>query len=150
MISGYYTALDRILFVEEVDAASLKIWEANVAAHELGISFLQPGASCPEVARKINEFFAERDLLQYRAFGYGHSIGVLSYFYGREVGPELREDVDTILELGKVISMEPILPITEGQPGAGRYSNHDILVVSEGGNENITSYPCGQKFNVVG
>jgi len=66
------------------------------------------------------------------------------------VGPELREDVDTILELGMVISMEPILTIAEGQPGAGRYSNHDILVVSEGGNENITSYPCGQKFNVVG
>jgi len=35
MISGYYTALERTLFVGEVDDASLKIWEANVAAHEL-------------------------------------------------------------------------------------------------------------------
>ena len=30
MISGYYTALERTLFVDEVDDASLKIWEANI------------------------------------------------------------------------------------------------------------------------
>ncbi|MEX0301598.1 MAG: aminopeptidase P family protein, partial [Leisingera sp.] len=46
MISGYYTALERTMFVKEVDAESLRIWEANVAAHELGISLLKPGASC--------------------------------------------------------------------------------------------------------
>jgi creatinase len=34
MISGYYTALERTLFVGEVDAASRAIWEANVATHE--------------------------------------------------------------------------------------------------------------------
>ena len=150
MISGYYTALERTLFVEEVDAASLKIWEANVAAHELGISLLQPGASCAEITHKINDFFAERDLLQYRSFGYGHSFGVLSHYYGREAGLELREDIDTVLEPGMVISMEPMLTIPEGQPGAGGYREHDILVIGEDGNENITGYPYGPEFNVVG
>jgi creatinase len=150
MISGYYTALERTLFVEEVDAASLKIWEANVAAHELGISLLQPGASCAEVTHKINEFFAERDLLQYRSFGYGHSFGVLSHYYGREAGLELREDIDTVLEPGMVISMEPMLTIPDGHPGAGGYREHDILVIGEDGNENITGYPYGPEFNVVG
>ena len=150
MISGYYTALERTLFVEEVDAASLKIWEANAAAHELGISLLQPGASCSEITHKINEFFAERDLLQYRSFGYGHSFGVLSHYYGREAGLELREDIDTVLEPGMVISMEPMLTIPEGQPGAGGYREHDILVIGEDGNENITGYPYGPEFNVVG
>ena len=61
MISGYYTALERTLFVETVDAASLEIWEANVARHEYGMSLLKPGASCAEVTEKINTFFAERD-----------------------------------------------------------------------------------------
>ena len=150
MISGYYTALERTLFVEEVDPASLKIWEANVAAHELGISLLKPGASCAEVTHKINDFFAERDLLQYRSFGYGHSFGVLSHYYGREAGLELREDIDTVLEPGMVISMEPMLTIPEGQPGAGGYREHDILIITEDGNENITGYPYGPEFNVVG
>jgi creatinase len=150
MISGYYTALERTLFVEEVDAASLEIWEANVAAHEYGMSLLLPGANCAEITHKINAFFAERDLLQYRTFGYGHSFGILSHFYGREAGLELREDIGTVLEPGMVISMEPMLTIGEGQAGAGGYREHDILVINEDGNENITGYPYGPEFNVVG
>lgn len=150
MISGYYTALERTLFVGEVDADSLKIWQANVAAHEYGMSLLQPGASCSEITHKINAFLEERGLLKYRTFGYGHSFGVLSHYYGREAGLELREDIDTVLEPGMVISMEPMLTIADGQPGAGGYREHDILVIHEDGNENITKYPYGPEFNVVG
>ncbi|GLO68996.1 aminopeptidase P family protein [Phaeobacter inhibens] len=150
MISGYYTALERTMFVKEVDAESLRIWEANVAAHELGISLLKPGASCAEITHQINAFFEEQDLLQYRTFGYGHSFGVLSHYYGREAGLELREDIDTVLEPGMVISMEPMLTIADGQPGAGGYREHDILIIHEDGNENITKYPYGPEFNVVG
>jgi creatinase len=150
MISGYYTALERTMFVRECDPASLKIWEANVAAHEYGMSLLKPGASCADITAKINEFFEERQLLQYRTFGYGHSFGVLSHYYGREAGLELREDIDTVLEPGMVISMEPMLTIGEGQPGAGGYREHDILVITEDGNEDITKYPYGPEFNIVG
>lgn len=150
MISGYYTALERTMFVAEVDPASLAIWEANVAAHEFGMSLLQPGASCAEITQKINVFLAERNLLQYRTFGYGHSFGVLSHYYGREAGLELREDIDTVLEPGMVISMEPMLTIADGKPGAGGYREHDILVITEDGGENITGYPYGPAFNVVG
>lgn len=150
MISGYYTALERTLFVEDVDAASLKIWDANVAAHEYGMSLLKPGASCADVTHKINDFFAEHDLLQFRTFGYGHSFGVLCHYYGREAGLELREDIETVLEPGMVISMEPMLTIPDGQPGAGGYREHDILIITEDGNENITGYPYGPDFNVVG
>ena len=150
MISGYYTALERTMFVEEVDPASLKIWEANVAAHEYGMTLLTPGRSCSEITGLINDFLAERQLLQYRTFGYGHSFGILSHYYGREAGLELREDIDTVLEPGMVISMEPMLTIPAGLPGAGGYREHDIFVVTEDGNENITGYPYGPGFNVVG
>ena len=149
MISGYYTALERTLFLGEVDDASLAIWNANVAAHEYGISLLKPGISCAEVTHKINAFFEDQGLLQYRTFGYGHSFGVLSHYYGREAGLELREDIDTVLEPGMVISMEPMLTIPEGQAGAGGYREHDILIIAEDGNENITGYPYGPDYNVV-
>jgi creatinase len=150
MISGYYTALERTMFVQEVDPASLRMWEINVAAHELGISLLKPGASCAEVTAKLNTFFEEHQVLQYRTFGYGHSFGLLSHYYGREAGLELREDIDTVLEPGMVISMEPMLTIPDGQPGAGGYREHDILFITEDGNEDITKYPYGPAFNVVG
>jgi creatinase len=150
MISGYYTALERTMFVREVDDASLAIWQANIAAHEYGMSLLRPGASCAEITHKINAFLEERQLLRYRTFGYGHSFGVLSHYYGREAGLELREDIDTVLTPGMVISMEPMLTIPEGQPGAGGYREHDILVITDDGAEDITGYPYGPAFNVVG
>lgn len=150
MISGYYTALERTMFVQEVDPASLKIWEANVAAHEFGMNLLKPGKSCAQITEEINGFFSDRDLLQYRTFGYGHSFGILSHYYGREAGLELREDIDTVLEPGMVISMEPMLTIPEGMAGAGGYREHDILIITEDGNENITGYPYGPEFNVIG
>ncbi|QFT59598.1 Creatinase [Sulfitobacter sp. THAF37] len=150
MISGYYTALERTLFLGEVDDASRVIWETNVAAHELGMRLLKPGVTCAEVTERINEFLAGLGMLQYRTFGYGHSFGVLSHYYGREAGLELREDIDTVLEPGMVISMEPMLTIPEGQPGAGGYREHDILVITQEGAENITGYPYGPAHNVVG
>lgn len=150
MISGYYTALERTLFAGHVDPDSLRIWQANVDAHELGMSLLKPGASCAEVTHQINAFLQDQDLLQFRTFGYGHSFGVLSHYYGREAGLELREDIDTVLEPGMVISMEPMLTIPEGQPGAGGYREHDILIITEDGAENITGFPYGPDHNVIG
>ena len=149
MISGYYTALERTLFLEEVDPASLKIWQANVEAHALGLSLIKPGARCSDICAEINAHFAALDLLQYRTFGYGHSFGVLSHYYGREAGLELREDIDTVLEPNMVVSMEPMLTIPEGQPGAGGYREHDILVLTENGSENITGFPYGPDHNVI-
>lgn len=150
MISGYYTALERTLFLGEPDMASLAIWEANVAAHELGMSLIRPGATCAGITHQINAFFAERDLLQYRSFGYGHSFGLLCHYYGREAGLELREDIETVLEPGMVISMEPMLTIPEGTPGAGGYREHDILIVTDDGAENITRFAYGPAHNVIG
>ena len=149
MISGYYTALERTLFAGAVDPASMAVWEINIAAHEYGMSLLKPGASCADVTTKLNIFFEDHQVLQYRTFGYGHSFGILSHYYGREAGLELREDIDTVLEPGMVISMEPMLTIPNGQPGAGGYREHDILIITEDGNEDITRYPYGPAFNVV-
>jgi creatinase len=89
--------------------------------------------------------------LQYRSFGYGHSFGVLSHYYGREAGLELREDIDTVLEPGMVISMEPMLTLPLGTPGAGGYREHDILVIGEDNSvDNITHFPYGPEHNIVG
>jgi len=149
MISGYYTALERTLWLGEPDKRSLEIWEANVEAHELGIALLKEGAVCSDICAEINQFFASRDLLKYRSFGYGHSFGILSHYYGREAGLELREDIHTVLEPGMVISMEPMLTIPEGVAGVGGYREHDIIVIEKDGPVNITGFPYGPEHNIL-
>ena len=149
MISGYYTALERTLFLNEIDDASLKAWEANVKIHKRGLELIKPGVKCSDICHELNDLFAELGYLQYRTFGYGHSFGVLSHFYGRESELELREDIDKVLEPNMIVSMEPMIMIPEGKPGAGGYREHDILVIKENGTENITKFPFGPEHNIV-
>jgi creatinase len=149
MISGYYTALERTLFLDSVDDHSLKAWEANVKVHKRGLEIIKPGVRCSDICIELNELFAELGYLQYRTFGYGHSFGVLSHFYGRESGLELREDIDTTLEENMVISMEPMILIPEGELGAGGYREHDILVIGKNGAENVTNFPFGPEHNII-
>ena len=149
MISGYYTALERTLFLDSIDDESLKAWEANIKVHKKGLELIKPGAKCSEICQELNELFAELGYLQFRTFGYGHSFGMLSHFYGREAGLELREDIDTVLKENMVISMEPMIMIPEGKPGAGGYREHDILVIGKNTVENITKFPFGPEHNII-
>ncbi len=149
MVAGYYVALERTLFAEHASDAHIRLWEFNCKVHDRGKELLVPGAKCSEIAAELNELYAAENLLQYRSFGYGHSFGVLSHYYGREAGLELREDCETVLEPGMVVSMEPMITIPEGQPGAGGYREHDILVIEETGNRNITGFPYGPEHLIV-
>ncbi len=149
MIAGYYTALERTLFSENCSDAHMRHWQANVEVHKRGLEIIRPGVRCCDIALELNEIYKSHDLLQYRTFGYGHSFGVLSHYYGREAGLELREDIETVLVPGMVVSMEPMIMLPEGLPGAGGYREHDILVITETGAENITKFPFGPEHNIV-
>ncbi|WP_036232007.1 M24 family metallopeptidase [Marinobacterium litorale] len=149
MIAGYYTALERTLFSEHASDRHLELWEINCKVHRRGLELIKPGARCCDIAAELNQIFADHDVLQYRTFGYGHSFGTLSHYYGREAGLELREDIETVLEPGMVVSMEPMLMVPEGKPGAGGYREHDILVVGEESAENITRFPFGPEYNII-
>lgn len=149
MIAGYYTALERTLFLDHASDEHLRLWEINCEVHRRGLELIRPGTRCCDIAAELNEIYKKHDLLPYRTFGYGHSFGVLSHYYGREAGLELREDIETVLEPNMVVSMEPMIMIPEGRPGAGGYREHDILVLKEDGAENITKFPFGPEHNII-
>jgi creatinase len=149
MISGYYTALERTLFIGEVDDDSMKAWEANIKVHRRGLEIVKPGVKCSQVTTELNDLFSELGYLHRRTFGYGHSFGLLSPYYGRENKLEFREDTETVLKPNMVVSMEPMIFIPEGEPGAGGYREHDILVIKENGAEDITKFPFGPEHNII-
>ena len=149
MIAGYYTALERTLFFDHASVRHLEVWEANVEVHRRGLELIKPGVKCCDIAEELNEIFIKHDLLKFRTFGYGHSFGTLSHYYGREAGLELREDIETVLEPNMVVSIEPMVMLPESMPGAGGYREHDILVVTKDGAENITKFPFGPEHNII-
>ena len=152
MVAGYYVALERTLFAGHASDEHIRLWEINCRVHDRGKELLIPGARCSDIAKELNEIYAAENLLQYRSFGYGHSFGVLCHYYGREAGLELREDCDTVLEPGMVISMEPMITIPGHLPGAGGYREHDILVITDdnnAGNRNITAFPYGPEHLIL-
>ncbi len=149
MIAGYYTALERTLFLDHASDRHLELWEINCKVHRRGLELIKPGVRCCDIALELNEIYREHDLLDRRTFGYGHSFGTLSHYYGREAGLELREDIETVLEPNMVVSMEPMIMLPEGMEGAGGYREHDILVIHENGAENITKFPFGPEHNIV-
>ena len=149
MIAGYYHALERTLFFDHVPDAALALWEVNCEVHRRGIELIRPGVRCMDIAHELNAIYAEHDLLDRRSFGYGHSFGTLCHYYGREAGLEFREDVETMLVPGMVVSMEPMITVPEGLLGAGGYREHDMLIVNEDGAENLTGFPFGPEHNVV-
>lgn len=150
MIAGYYTALERTLFCDHVPSdRHIELWEVNCKVHRRGLELIKPGARCSDIANELNELYLEHDLLKYRTFGYGHSFGVLSHYYGREAGLEIREDIETVLHPNMVVSMEPMITVPEREPGAGGYREHDVLVVKETDSENITKFPYGPEHNII-
>jgi creatinase len=149
MIAGYYTALERTLFLNSATDREIELWEINCQVHRRGLGLIRPGVRCCDIAAELNEIYLEHNLLQYRTFGYGHSFGTLSHYYGREAGLELREDVETVLAPNMVVSMEPMIMLPQGVDGAGGYREHDILVLNEDGAENITKFPFGPEHNII-
>lgn len=152
MVAGYYVALERTLFAEEASDEHIRMWNVNCAVHDRGKELLVPGAKCSDIAKELNEMYEAEDLLKYRSFGYGHSFGVLCHYYGREASLELREDCETVLEPGMVVSMEPMITIPNHLPGAGGYREHDILVINDDnnqGNRNITGFAYGPDHLIV-
>jgi len=115
----------------------------------MGLELVKPGAIAQDVAAELNRFFEKHDLLQYAPIGYGHSFGVMSPYYGREAGMEFREDIETELKPNMVVSMEPMLVIPDNMPGAGGYREHDMLVLTEDGHENLTDFEVGPEHNII-
>lgn len=137
------------MFLDHATEKQLELWDINCKVHRRGCEIIKPGVKCKDIANELNEIFKEYGLLKHRTFGYGHSFGMLSHYYGREAGLELREDIDTVIQPNMVLSMEPMITIPEGEPGAGGYREHDILVVGEDGAENITKFPFGPEHNII-
>ena len=95
MISGYYTALERTLFLDKIDDASLKAWEANIKVHKRGLELIKPGVKCSEICHELNDLFRTIWLSSIQNIWIWPLIWqCYLIFMERESGLELREDIE--------------------------------------------------------
>ena len=65
-------------------------------------------------------------MAQHFTHGLGHGVGLETH-----EAPSLSPRAEGTLEPGMVVSIEPMIRLPEGLPGAGGYREHDILIVDE-------------------
>ena len=54
--------------------------------HRRGLELIRPGVRCRDIADELNEMNKSLGLLKFKSIGYGHSLGLLPNYQGREPG----------------------------------------------------------------
>ena len=141
IIAGYYHVLERSMYWGQIPDEALEIFKVNVRAHHAGLKILRAGLKCSDVDQHVNAVYEEAgiDWRSARSFGTGHSLGIMTYWFGREEGGELRQYNDNVLRENMVVTMEPMINID----GLGGFRHHDICRITKDGIENLNTFPNG-------
>ena len=137
--SGYYGDMTRTVCKGPASKPLQHLYETVLAAQQLGLDHIHPGAEGHLIHESIQRFFddagyetGEKDgYMQGYFHGTGHGLG-LEIHEGPRIGP--RGDV---LESDHVVTMEPGLYYR----GLGGVRIEDTVVVCAGGCENLCSLP---------
>jgi creatinase len=149
MIFGYSSTLQRTLFCEQPDKASLCIWQKNLSVHRHSLDLIRPGVLCSDIASELSDLDRQCDLLKYRSGCYGQAIGLQSNSLGGDPEVAIRKDCFAELRPGMVISVDLILMVPDGELGAGGYRDNDVMIVTDAGAERITDFPLGPDHNIL-
>lgn len=141
IIAGFYHVLERSMYWGHIPDEAMPYFKANVRAHHAGLKALKAGRKCSEIDQHVNAVYEEEgiDWRNLRSFGTGHSLGIMTYWFGRESGPELRQYNDNTLRKNMVVTMEPMINID----GLGGFRHHDICLITDDGIENLNTFPNG-------
>lgn len=141
IIAGYYHVLERSMYWGHIPNEAMSYFKTNVTAHYAGLKALKAGVKCSSIDQHINQVYEEAgiDWRTKRSFGTGHSLGIMTYWFGREEGGELRQYNHRPLQENMVVTMEPMINID----GLGGFRHHDICLIKKDGIENLNTFPNG-------
>lgn len=140
MVGGYGATLGRTILVgaktmDDSAAPHRALHLASLDLHREAFGLLMPGQSLGTLASRIDALLAERQLAPFQAAPHGHLAGFMP---GWESAAQIRSGNETELEPGMVIALHPTLAVPEGTPGAGAYSEEDLVLITADGPERLT------------
>jgi Xaa-Pro aminopeptidase len=130
-ILGYYSELERVMFVGSPTKEQVYFYEMAVAAQDAAFAAIKPGKKCSDVDGELKRFFKEHDLEKYWRHHTGHSIGT-----GDHEAPFFDIGDNTLIEPGMCFTVEPGIYVE----GLGGFRLSDTLAVNDSGFELITYY----------
>ena len=141
--TGYYGDLTRTFCVGE-PSGTIEEWHVlTLKAQQAALETIEAGVSGSDVHAAVCDIYEDAGVPTLRAdetteTGFIHTTG---HGVGLEIHepPRLSEQ-DTELEAGNVVTVEPGLY----DPDVGGVRIEDLVVVTEDGYENLTSYPKGE------
>ncbi|MFW5956626.1 MAG: M24 family metallopeptidase [Halorhabdus sp.] len=138
-VDGYYSELERTMFVGEVSDDHRHYFEIMLEAQAVAFDAMGPGVSVSTVDDAVWAYFKEQGVTDLARHHVGHNIGL----DGHEP-PYIDRGNDAVMEPGHVYTIEPGL-YTED---AG-YRHSDTVAVTDDGIEFLTYYPRDLESNVI-
>ena len=139
-IDGYNSELERTMIVGKPTPEQERAFAAMLALQSRAIDVMAPGVTAGEVelaTLKLAEELGVENSLRHHT---GHSIGL----EGHEA-PFLDRGDEAVLEAGMVFTVEPGVYVRE----LGGFRHSDTVVITEGGNRVMTSYPRELKDLII-
>ncbi len=131
---GYCSDITRTFAVGAISREQERLFEVARAAHDAGIAAVRPGVSAGDVDRAARAVIEAAGLGERFPHLTGHGIGVSPH-----EGPIADRGVETVLEPGMVLTVEPGVYV----PGVGAARIEDMVAVTAGGGEVLTTAPRG-------
>ena len=129
---GYYSELERTMFVGEPSEAQRRYFGHMLALQDLAIDLCRAGEPCANVDKAVRAYFERNDLMDNWRHHTGHNIGIRYH-----EGPFLDIGDGTVMEPGMLFTVEPGVYV----PGLGGFRHSDTILVTEGEPEFLTEYP---------
>jgi Xaa-Pro aminopeptidase len=138
-VDGYFSELERTMFVGEPDDEQRHYFELMLEAQTIAIDALDPGVPVADVDRAVWEYFEEQGVTDLAQHHVGHNIGL----DGHEP-PYIDRGNDAVMEPGHVYTIEPGL-YTE----TAGYRHSDTVAITDDGTVRLTYFPRSLDGNVI-
>ncbi|MEZ5338234.1 MAG: Xaa-Pro peptidase family protein [bacterium] len=138
-LSNYCSDMTRTVFIGDCPQQWRAVYNTVREAKELASIALRPGLRGCEVDKVAREYIAGAGHAEHFGHGLGHGVGIAIH-----EDPRLLWNYEGVLESGNVTSCEPGIYL----PGEGGVRIEDMLLLTDGGCENLNSLPT--ELQVIG
>lgn len=138
-VDGYYSELERTMFVGEASDEQAHYFELMVEAQEVAFEAMGPGVSVAAVDQAVWEYCEEQGITELARHHVGHNIGL-----GAHEPPYIDRGNDATMEPGHVYTIEPGIYTDE----AG-YRHSDTVAITEEGLDFLTYFPRDLESNII-